>query len=205
MFDVLSHWCLAAWPAYESAVRRLGAANVELLLAPILNGFPMGLPPENEQWFYRRGTGAYGVTLRPDWYETDRTTTLWANAAIVAAAALGADLPDLAIRTMRAAMEEGALLGRRDVAVKTVARLAQLDATRLDSQIDDASTGRSLNAGNETLARWRCVERPSWRLENASGDFVVMQGVWHRAAIDACLDALQADETAYAAAGSPPA
>ena len=204
VFDVLSHGCLAAWPAYESAVETLGTSNVGLLLAPIGNGFPMGMPPEKERWFYTRGTRAYGMTLRADWYESDQTTTLWANAAIVAAAALGADFPHLVRATMRAGMEDGVLLGRRDVAVTTVARLAGVDAARLDARVDHAATGRALNEGNAALSRWQCAERPSWHIENANGDFVVLQGLWQRNAIVACIEALSADERAYAEAGSPP-
>ena len=204
VFDVLSHWCLAAWPGYEGLVEKLGASNVELLLAPIGNGFPMGLKPEQEAWFYTRGTRAYGMVLRSDWYESDTTTTLWANAAVVAAAALGASLPKLARETMIAAMQDGERLGKRDVAVATVSRLSGIDPKRLDAQIDRAATGEALNAGNAALARWGCAERPSWRIENANGDFVVMQGVWHASAANACADALISDEAAYAAAGAPP-
>lgn len=203
-FDVLSHWCLAAWPAFEAARAEVGTDRIELLIAPIANGFPMGLPAAHERWFYGRGTLAYGMQLHADWYEDNRTTTLWANAAVVAAAHLGADLAETARGTMRAAMEERALLGRRDQAVETVARLAQLDAHALDRLIGSAEIGRHLNAANETLARWQCAERPSWRIENANGDFVTMQGVWQTAPVLACIDALRSDERAYAQAGTPP-
>jgi len=202
--DVLSHWCLAAWPAYEALKEKLGSSNVEMLLAPVLNGFPMGIRPEAEAWYYTRVTRAYGEVLRSDWYESDTTTTLWANAAVAAAASLGADLAATAHRTMEAAMKNGEKLGRRDVAVAMVARIAALDAARLNARIDRAETGAALNDGNSALAKWRCVERPSWRLENANGDFVVMQGVWHASALTACADALMSDEAAYAAAGTLP-
>lgn len=204
IFDVLSHWCLAAWPAYEAAVEMLGASNVRLSIAPVHNGFPPGMLPEHLRWFYTRGTRAYEMTLRPDWYENDRTTTLWANAAVVAAAALGADLPALTRAVMLAALQDGELLGRRDVAVATAARLARIEPARLSDEMERASTGRTLNEANAELASWNCAERPSWRLENANGDHVVMQGTWHRDAVVACLEALRTDEAAYAAAGLPP-
>lgn len=204
VFDVLSHWCLVSWPAYQALKEKLGASNVELLLAPILNGFPMGMPPEHEAWFYTRGTRAYGEVFRSDWYESNITTTLWANAAVAAAATLGADLDSTAHATMEAAMKNGELLGRRGVAVATIARIARVDATRLNALVDRAETGVALNEGNAALSRWGCAERPSWRLENANGDFVVMQGVWQASALTACADALMADERAYAAAGAPP-
>jgi 2-hydroxychromene-2-carboxylate isomerase len=204
VFDVLSHWCLSAWPAYEALTGKLGASNVTLLLAPVLNGFPMGVTPEAEAWFYTRGTRAYGAILRSDWYESDTTTTLWANATVAAAACLGADLATVVHGTMEAAMKDGAMLGRREVAVRAVARVAGIDAKRLDAKIDRAETGAMLNEGNAALARWGCAERPSWRIENANGDFIVTQGVWQAAPLMACADALMADEAAYAAAGTPP-
>lgn len=205
IFDVLSHWCVAAWPAYEALSEKLGSSNVDLSIAPVHNGFPPGYTPETLAWYFNRGTRAYGTVLRSDWYESNTTTTLWANAAVVAAAALGADLPSVVHGAMDAAMKNGEKLGRRDVAVAAVARIAGIDPSRLDAQIDRAETGAALNAGNAALARWGCVERPSWRIENANGDFVVMQGIWTAAPLLSCVDALQADETAYAAAGAQPA
>jgi 2-hydroxychromene-2-carboxylate isomerase len=201
IFDILSHWCLAAWPAYEAAREH---APATLLLAPILNGFPMGVPPEHEQWFYRRGSLAYNMTLKPDWYEDDRTTTLYANAAVVAAAELGADLEQTAIATMRAAMQDGVKLGRRDVAIETVAQIVSVDPQTLDRLVDSAAVGHHLNFANAELQRIGCAERPSWFIENANGDHVAMQGVWQKDAVLATIAALRADEDAYVKAGTPP-
>ena len=202
-FDVLSHWCYVAWPAFEAARSAIGSDSVELMLAPVQNGFPMGVSVALERWAYGRGSRAYGMTLRCDWYEDDRTSTLWANAAVAAAASLGADIAVTAHGMMAAAMRDGALLGRRAVAVETAARLAGLDARALDERIDAATTGRTLNEGNERLTSWRCAERPSWRIENESGDSVTMQGVWQAPPILAAIEALRSDERAYAAAGPP--
>ena len=48
--DVLSHWCYVGYPAFEALVDELGAENVQLLLGPVQNGFPMGIPVEREAW-----------------------------------------------------------------------------------------------------------------------------------------------------------
>jgi 2-hydroxychromene-2-carboxylate isomerase len=201
IFDVLSHWCLAAWPAFEAAREQ---APTKLLLAPILNGFPMGVPAEHERWFYKRGSLAYNMTLKADWYEDDRTTTLYANAAVIAAAELGADLEQTTIAAMRAAMQDGAKLGRRDVAVNTVAQIASVDPELLDRLVDSGEVGRQLNFANAELQRIGCAERPSWHIENANGDHVSMQGLWQKDAVLATIAALRADEEAYAKAGAPP-
>ena len=204
LFDVLSHWCLAAWPAFERARAEIGTENVDLLLAPIANGFPMGMHAEHVRWYYTRGTRAYGMTLHADWYESDRTTTLWANAAVVAASLLGADLAHTAHAVMRAGMEDGELVGRRDVAIDVTARIANVDPGAIAGLIDGAQVGRKLNEANALLAQMQCAERPSWQIENANGDRATLQGVWQENAIAACIDALRADERAYAEAGAPP-
>jgi 2-hydroxychromene-2-carboxylate isomerase len=102
-------------------------------------------------------------------------------------------------------MNDGEKLGRRDVAVETVARIASVDAASLDRLLDSAEVGRELNFANAELLRIGCAERPSWFLENANGDHVAMQGVWQKDAVLACIGALRADEQAYAKAGAPPA
>lgn len=199
--DVLSHWCLAAWPAFEAARRECDA---ELRLAPLNDGRPIGFAPEAERWFYKRGSLAYGTDLRSDWYESDSTTTLYANAAVAAAAFLGADLPQVAAGAMRAAMEDGAKLGRRDTAVTTISALASIDPAVLNSAMDSAEVEERLRRGNAELKSIGCNERPSWLITNANGDRVTMQGVWQSDAVLSVIHALRRDEAAYASAGSPP-
>src|SRR5579872_1330001 len=155
IFDVLSHWCLAAWPAFESARNELGKENAELRLAPILNGFPMGVPAQAERWFYQRGSRAYATSFRADWYEDERTTTLWANAAVYAASLLGADLAQTAHGVMTAAMQNGELLGRRTVANDVAARVSNTDRDAIAGLIDSAAVGTLLNDANAELARWQ--------------------------------------------------
>jgi predicted DsbA family dithiol-disulfide isomerase len=201
--DVLSHWCLAAWPAVEAAAQALGRENVEVVFAPVDGGLD-GVPPEREAWFYRRGTLAYDMRLRSDWYEHVGTTTVFANMAVAAAVALGADAFATAAATMRAAMVEGRLLGRRDVALDTVAELTGLSPAELERVVDSASIARSMREGNERLRACGCVERPSFLVENAIGDRVAMQGVWQTQPLLAALAALRADEDAYRRAGAPP-
>jgi len=90
--DVLSHWCLAAQPTLD-ALRASLADDVELevVLAPINDGAPVGFSNELESWFYRRGTLAYGTELDPAWCEDAGTTTGHAHAAGAAGGAFGAN------------------------------------------------------------------------------------------------------------------
>jgi predicted DsbA family dithiol-disulfide isomerase len=201
--DVLSHWCLAAWPAVEAAAEAIGRENVEVVFAPIETGLD-DVTPECEAWFYRRGTLVYDMRLCSDWYELAGTTTVFANAAVAAAVVLGADPFSTAAATMRAAMVDGGLVGRRDVAIGTVAELTGLSSAELERLVDSESIAESMRDGNERLRACGCAERPSFLLENAIGDRVVMQGVWQTQPLLAALAALRYDEDAYRRAGAPP-
>ncbi|HEX3549776.1 MAG TPA: DsbA family protein [Candidatus Elarobacter sp.] len=204
-FDVLSHWCLAAQPAID-ALRATLASDVELevVLAPVSDGTPMGFTHDLEAWFYRRGTLAYGAELDAAWCEDADTTTWHANAAVAAAARSGADTAVLGARVSRAAMVDGRLLGREDEAARVVADLTGGDAGALREAMRADDVATALRAGNARLAAIGCGERPSWELVNANGDRAVLQGVWQAEAILPLVRAMLDDERAYRRAGPPP-
>jgi protein-disulfide isomerase-like protein with CxxC motif len=204
--DVLSHWCLAAQPALD-ALRATLADDVELevVIAPLGDGAPVGFTHAQEAWFYTRGTLAYGTALNAAWCEDAQTTTWHANAAVAAGVSFGANPIDLGRRVSRAAMVDGLLLGRESEAVRTVATFTGVDEERLrDAMRGDVVSG-VLHAGNARLAGIGCAERPSWELVNDNGDRAVLQGVWQAEAILPLVRAMLEDERAYRRAGAPPA
>jgi protein-disulfide isomerase-like protein with CxxC motif len=203
--DVLSHWCLAAQPAFE-ALRATLADDVafEIVLAPLGDGAPVGFTNEQESWFYQRGTLAYGRVLNAAWCEGVDTTTWHANAAVAAGVALGADPVELGYRVSCAAMVDGKLLGREDEAVHAVAQLTGLAEDTLRETMHSEAVVAKLHAGNAQLASIGCAERPSWELVNDNGDSAVLQGVWQAEAILPLAHALFEDERAYRRAGPPP-
>lgn len=200
--DVLSHWCLAAVPAVQSL--HDGGIEVEVVLAPLGDGKPMGVAREEEAWFYTRGTRAYAMELKSAWYEDEQTVTWHANAAVMAGAILGADKWRLACAVMSEAMQGGALFGRADVVYGFVAELLGVDASEVRRIAETDEVGDTLREGNRRLAKAGGDERPTFRLENANGDVALLKGLWQRDAVDACARALAADEAAYAEAGAPP-
>ena len=203
--DVLSHWCLASQPALDALHATLAAdVELEVVIAPVGDGEPVGFTNDLESWFYRRGTLAYGRALNAAWCEDSETTTRHANAAVVAAVSLGASLIDLAPRVSRAAMVDGKLLGREDQAVRVVGTLTGLDEDSLRAAMRGEAVVDALHAGNRRLAAIGCAERPSWELINANGDRAVLQGVWQAEAILPLARALLEDERAYRRAGTPP-
>lgn len=200
--DVLSHWCLAAVPAVQALYER--GIEVDVAFAPIGDGKPMGMRHDQEAWFYTRGTHAYGLVLKADWYENEQTTTWHANAAVAAAGTLGADPWRVACAVMSEAMQGGALFGRADVVNAFVAELLGVDASEVARVAASDDVKALLLDGNRRLVESGGDERPTFRLENSNGDFALLKGLWQKDAVDACVSSLQADEEAYAAAGPPP-
>jgi protein-disulfide isomerase-like protein with CxxC motif len=203
--DVLSHWCLAAQPALD-ALRATLADDValEVVFAPVADGPPVGFTHAAEAWFYTRGTLAYGTVLDPSWCEDETTGTWHANAAVAAAVALGANAVELAARVSRAAMVDGALLGREGEAVRVVSAFSGIAEDTLRDAMRGDAVVEALHAANARLAAIGCAERPSWELVNDIGDRAVLQGVWQAEAILPLARALLDDERAYRRAGLPP-
>ena len=204
--DVLSHWCLAAQPALDALHATLARdVELEILIAPLGDGAPVGFSNALESWFYERGTLAYGRALNAAWCEGPETSTWHANAAVAAAVSLGAGLIDVAPRVSRAAMVDGRLLGREDEAVRVVCAIGGIDEPALRRAMHEQRLVDALHAANRRLAAIGCTERPSWELVNANGDRAVLQGVWQAEAILPLARALLEDERAYRRAGGPPA
>ena len=204
--DVLSHWCLAALPALD-ALRGTLADDValEVVIAPLGDGAPVGYSNAAEAWFYTRGTLAYGAVLDPSWCEDETTSTWHANAAVAAAIALGADPVAVARCVSRAAMVDGKLLGRETEAIRVVSSFTGIAEQTLRDTMHGDAVVAGLHAANARLASIGCAERPSWELVNANGDKAVLQGVWQAEAILPLARALLDDERAYRRAGPPPA
>jgi predicted DsbA family dithiol-disulfide isomerase len=203
--DVLSHWCLAARPALDGLRATLADdVSMEIVIAPLGDGAPLGYTHAAEAWFYSRGTLAYGTQLDASWCEDETTSTWHANAATVAAIALGANPVDFVPRVSRAAMCDGTLLGRENEAVRVVAQLTGISEDALRAKMRSQSVTDMLHRGNARLAAIGCAERPSWELVNDNGDRAVLQGVWQAEAILPLARALLEDERAYRRAGTPP-
>jgi protein-disulfide isomerase-like protein with CxxC motif len=204
--DVLSHWCLAALPALDALRSTLSDdITLEIVIAPVGNGTPVGYSNAAEAWFYTRGTLAYGTVLNAAWCENETTSTWHANAALAAAVTLGADCLAVLRCVSRAAMVDGQLLGRAGEAVRVVSTFTGVAEETLRETMRGEVVVSALHAANARLAAIGCAERPSWELVNGNGDKAVLQGVWQAEAILPLVRALLDDERAYRRAGPPPA
>jgi hypothetical protein len=200
--DVCSHWCLVAVPAVQ-ALRDLGV-DVEVVYAPLADGKPLGFTNEMESWFYKRGSGAYGKTLHPDWCEGPDTSTWHANVSAYVAGEITGDQLAAAHAMMSAAMERGVLVGRAEEAHSVAAAYANAPLEEIERRVSAAGIHDKLTAGNKRLEAVGADERPTFVLTNDNGDRVVFKGVWQRDAIVAAAEALLHDEKAYKVAGPSP-
>ncbi len=202
VMDALSHWCLLAMDAVDSLVQQ--GVPVEIVLAPVSEGEPMGTSREKEAWYYTRGSRAYGRVLRSDWCEGEQTSTWQANAAVLAGGDVSGDFTETLRAVMRAAMEDGKLFGRASDVRAFVAELTGTSRADIDRRCDDPSLAQRLHEGNRRLAELGADERPTFSIRNDNGDFALLKGLWQRDVVMACAQALLSDERAYAAAGAPP-
>ncbi len=204
--DVLSHWCLAAYPAVTALAGMLAEdVEFELLPAPIRGTAPLPYSAETEAWFFDRGALAYGRRLSSAWYEQGETS--WhANAAVVAALRL-AELDRVALigTVMRGAMVDELPFCREVEVARFVAGLAGVSVEALLAEMRGDDVVGALHGANARLSAAGCGERPSWVLANGNGDKAVLQGVWQAEAVLPLARALLDDERAYARAGAAPA
>ncbi len=200
--DVVSHWCLVAMPAVTTLTEM--GVDVELVYAPLKDGAPLGFTNEMESWFYKRGSRIYGRELICAWCEGPHVSSWAANAAAFAAGELLGDQPRAAHAIMSAAMEEGALVGRPEVAYERAAQSARTDAATIEALATSARVRERLLEGNKRLTALGADERPTWELRSDNGDFAILKGVWQRDAVAVTAAALLHDERGYAAAGKAP-
>ena len=200
--DALSHWCLVAIPAIR-ALEDLGV-DVEIVIAPVNDGRPMGVTNAFEAWCYERGTRAYGDSFNAAWCEGPESGTYASNAATLIAVDITGRPLDTLEEMLKEALVRGARFGRADEANGFAAKLSGVSKDEFARRVSDSSVAERLNQGNARLAAFGADERPTFVIENENGDRAVLKGLWQRDALVACAKALAADERAYAEAGTPP-
>ena len=198
--DVLSLWCLYALRSVERLQEEFGPRlDVAWQAALIRGDAPLGYGPELEEWFYRRAEAITGQALEPDWLEGPLTGTREANLAAIAAAALGRGGLEVPAALMRAAMEQGRRVGRREVAIEVVAEATGLDAHALDLAMDDPAVIAALGDGNRAMASFGVDQRPTLVFENAIPDRAILSGIWAYEPLAALVAAMLRDEERFEA------
>jgi predicted DsbA family dithiol-disulfide isomerase len=208
--EVISSWCFWVEPVWNELKNRYaGQAEFEWKIALMpADAYPVS--QSQCEWFYRRSGSIMRspLMLNSGWFEPDIKQYLVPNYLAEAAKAMGAtdDLVRLALA--RAAVREGKKVGRWEVAAPIAAEAGGLDQAAL---LEQARSGEIARRAAQTTAEFHALQvsqRPCFLIQNAIGDRAVFSGVARIEPLAAAIDALLADEAAYASwkahFGDPP-
>ena len=87
----------------------------------------------------------------------------------------------------------------RKTAVTLAAAASGLDASAIDTALDDPRVAAALQDASDAFDDLGATVRPSFLLENEVGDHVLMSGIYRSEPIAACIDAMISDEDFYRA------
>ncbi len=198
--DVLSLWCLYAMRSVERLEAEFGP-RLELSWrpAPIRGDRPLGYGRAENRWYYARAEAITGHSLDPGWLEGPLTGTREANLAALAAAHLGHSGLEVPAALMRAAMEQGRPVARRQEAARIAAAAAGLDPYELEGAMDEGPVIARFHQGNAEMAAFGVDQRPVLVFENAIPDRAVLSGVWAYEPMAAIVAAMLSDEERFLA------
>jgi predicted DsbA family dithiol-disulfide isomerase len=208
--EVLSSWCYWAEPAWtELKQRYAGQAEFGWKIAQMPpEGYPAS--PSQCDWFYRRS----GTVMRSPfmlssrWLDADIKQYLVPNLVAEAARDFGIADDRVRLAIADAAMREGRKMGRWSEAVSVAALAGRLDPARLEARARSAEVARRVEATTAEFYALQVTQRPTFLIENGIGDRAVFSGIVRATPLAAAMDALLADEAAYASFkthfGDPP-
>lgn len=208
--EVISSWCYWAEPAWAELKRRY--ANQVEFQWKIAHMPPEAYPQSKAQaeWFYRRsGTIMRSpFLLNSDWFEPGNGP--YVIPSLVAEAAKDFKVTDDRVRLAlaQAGEREGKKVGRWEVAVEIAAAAAGLDRAALLKIAQSPEVTARTRATTAEFDALQVTQRPTFLLEDDIGDRVVISGLVKVEPLAAAIDAMLADEAAYASYaahfGSPP-
>jgi predicted DsbA family dithiol-disulfide isomerase len=146
--------------------------------------------------------------LNSGWLEPEIKQYLVPNYVAEAARDLGITDDGVRLALAHAAMREGKLVGRWDVAVAVAAEAARLDSATLLARSESPEIAARTRASTAEFQALQVNQRPTFLIENSIGDRSVFSGIVRCEPLVAALEALLADELAYASwnahFGDPP-
>jgi predicted DsbA family dithiol-disulfide isomerase len=198
--DVLSMWCSLAEEVLEQ-IELAYAGRVEIVwkLAMIERGRPIGNTPEMERWYYDRCAFVTGRHFNPGWLEDAQSASFCANAAVEATRLLGVTDGSVRRAMARAACVDGRPVCREEEAVAVAAEASGLEPRSVSAAMADPRVAQRLNASSEEFDGLGADQRPTFFLTNSIGDKALLVGIYRLEPVKAALDAMLADEDAYAA------
>jgi predicted DsbA family dithiol-disulfide isomerase len=198
--EVSSSWCFWAEPAWAELKRRYADRaefGWKIALMP-----PEAYPRSQAQceWFYRRSGSIMRseFMLNSGWFEPGIRQYLAPNYVAEAARDFGIGDDRVRLAIAHAALREGKKVGQWDVSAAVAAHAAGLVASELLARAKSPEIAARAQATTAEFNALQINQRPSFLIENSIGDRAVFSGIAKAEPLAAAIDALLADEAAYA-------
>src|SRR6266853_6249014 len=208
--EVISSWCFWAEPAWKELKERF-AGRVEFTWKIAL--MPAEAYPVSKaqcEWFYRRSGSVVRspFMLSSGWFEPEIKQYLAPNYVAEAAKDFNVTDDRVRIALAHAALRDGKKVGRWEVAAVVAAEAGNLEADKLLARAQSPEVAARAQSSTSEFHNLQVNQRPTFLLENSIGDRSVFSGIVRSAPISAAVEALLADEAAYASwkahFGDPP-
>lgn len=209
--EVISSWCYWAEPAWAELKRRYaGRVEFDWKIAQMpAEAYPVS--KNQVEWFYRRsGTIMRSpFMLNPGWFEPGIKQMLAPNLVAEAARDLGVTDDRVRLALAHAAEREGKKVGHWTVAIEVAAKAGNLKRARLLARARSSAIAARVKKSSDEFHALQITQRPAFLIENSIGDRAVFSGIVRVEPLAAALEALLADDAAYASYrahfGDPPA
>ena len=197
--EVISSWCHWSEPAWaELKTRFAGRVTFAWKLA-LMDA--SGLPVSREQceWFYRRsGTHVRSpYLLNAGWFEPGRTEYLAPNLVAEAAKDFGVAADDDRVRLAiaAAALRHGRPVGQWEESIAAALQaVPSLDRDLLLVRARSPEVESRARAATAEFHALGVTQRPTFLMENAGGDRIILSGVAMLSPLVVAAEALLADE-----------
>ena len=195
--DALSQWCYIADRSLVN-LRASYADRIELkyLFVPISGRDPIYVDVNGQKMAYERSEMITGVHTTP-WLRDEARSTWQANAAVLAAVSLGADIEKARTAVAAAALERGAHLGEHGEAAALLAATFGIERAQLETAMASPHVCDQMDEAARTFAQYGCTLRPAFVLENSIGDRIVLDGGWREPLLVEAVNALLSDAEGY--------
>ncbi len=198
--EVVSSWCYWAEPAWAELKRRYaGQVDFQWKIAHM----PADACPQSQaqaEWFYRRsGTIVRSpFMLSAGWFEPGMGP--YQVPSLVAEAARDFKVTDDRARLAlaHAAEREGKKVGRWEVSAAIAAKAAKLNRAKLLKHAKSDAVKNRTHISTVEFHSLQVNQRPTFLLEDSIGDRAVFSGLVKIEPLAATIDAMLADEAAYA-------
>ena len=198
--EVISSWCFWAEPTWAELKRRYeGRVEFGWKIAQMpAEAYPVS--KSQTEWFYRRSGSIMRspFMLNSGWFEPEMKVYLAPNLVAEAAKDLGITDDRARLAIANAALRDGKKLGRLEIAVSVASEATGLDKAKLTDRAKSPEIANRCEGTTKEFHALQVTQRPTFLIENGIGDRALFSGVVRIEPLAAAIDALLADEAAYA-------